>query len=172
MSRLIEKSRIWVITACLLAFTLSSSTAFAWGHHFGGRGRWWWWPGWFGWGVAATAVTAGAIVGSLPHGYTTVVVGGEPYYYYDDIYYRPAPGGYVVVQEPAPVAVVQEPMPAQVNVAPVQESVSDTIVINVPNAKGGYTPVQLTRHGGGYIGPQGEYYEHPTVKQLKALYDR
>jgi hypothetical protein len=100
------------------------------------------------------------------------VVGGTPYYYYDDVYYRPAPGGYVVVQEPTPVAVVQEPVVSVVNPTPVEENIGGAIVINVPNGQGGYTPVQLTRHGNGYIGPQGEYYEHPTVKQLKALYGR
>jgi len=171
MSRLIEKSKIWVVTLCLLAFTLSSSTAFAWGHHFGARARWWW-PGWFGWGVATTAVATGVIVGSLPHGYTTVVASGVPYYYYDDVYYRSAPGGYVVVQEPAPVAVVQEPRLTAASAASAQENVSEAIVINVPNAHGGYMPVQLTRHNEGYLGPQGEYYDHPTVKQLKVLYDK
>ena len=175
MSKLIEKSRVWVVTLCLLAFTLSSSTAFAWGHwgHYG-RDRWhWWWPGsWFGWGVAATALTAGVVAGSLPHGYTTVVVGGVPYYYYDNVYYRPASGGYVVVQEPAPVTVAQEPRPAVINVAPTQENASEAIVINVPNEHGSYTPVQLIRHGDGYIGPQGEYYEHPTIKQLETLYGK
>jgi len=100
MNRLIEKSKFWVVAVSLLAFSLSSSTAFAEWHH---RGRW----GWFGAGVAASALAAGVIVASLPHGYTTVVVDGSPYYYYDDIYYRSGPGGYVVVEAPA-TAVVRD----------------------------------------------------------------
>ena len=48
---------------------------------------------------------------------------------------------------------------------------ADAVTINIPNSKGGYTPVVLTKAGTGYIGPQGEYYaENPTVAQLKTLY--
>ena len=44
-------------------------------------------------------------------------------------------------------------------------------MINIPNSKGGFTPVRLIKHKNGYIGPQGEFYAgHPTVDALKALY--
>lgn len=57
--------------------------------------------------------------------------------------------------------------PAQV-VAPVY---SDTLVINVRNSNGSYTPVTLRREGGTYIGPRGErYLSVPTEEQLKAVY--
>lgn len=47
----------------------------------------------------------------------------------------------------------------------------ETVIINVPNSNGSYTPVKLTKHGQGYTGPQGEYYEsYPSVEQLKVLY--
>ena len=47
----------------------------------------------------------------------------------------------------------------------------DTVVINVPNANGSYTPVTLRRAGGSYVGPRGEYYTTmPTVEQLKGVY--
>ena len=47
----------------------------------------------------------------------------------------------------------------------------ETLIINIPNSNGSYTPVTLVRQGNGYIGPQGEYYaSRPTVAQLKVLY--
>jgi hypothetical protein len=52
---------------------------------------------------------AGAIVGSLPIGYQTVVVNGAPYNYYDGVYYQPGPSGYVEVYPPVGAAVVQPP---------------------------------------------------------------
>jgi len=49
--------------------------------------------------------------------------------------------------------------------------VADPVGINVPNARGGYTLVSLTRCQGGYLGPQGEYYAgNPTLGQLRVLY--
>jgi len=91
----------------------------------------------------------------------------DPYYYSDDIYYRPGPSGYVVVPAPAAAAVVTAP-----NITQPGATSGEAVVINIPNTNGGYTPVQLTKHKEGYVGPQGEYYEHPTVKQLKVLYGR
>ncbi len=53
----------------------------------------------------------------------------------------------------------------------VQVIQDDTVIVNVPNDNGSYTPVTLRRSGGGYIGPRGEYYiTMPTVEQLKAVY--
>ena len=52
---------------------------------------------------------AGAIVGSLPSGYQTVIVNGAPYNYYDGVYYQPGPSGYVEVYPPVGAAVVQPP---------------------------------------------------------------
>jgi len=47
----------------------------------------------------------------------------------------------------------------------------DTVVVNIPNSNGSFVPVRLTKHGSGYVGPQGEYYsENPTVEQLEVLY--
>ena len=43
--------------------------------------------------------------------------------------------------------------------------------VSIPNSNGTFTAVKLTKHGKGYLGPQGEFYiGHPTVAQLKALY--
>jgi hypothetical protein len=47
----------------------------------------------------------------------------------------------------------------------------DAFTVNIPNAKGGYTPVTLKRAGTGFTGPQGEYYtEFPRIEQLKVMY--
>ncbi|MFA6217753.1 MAG: DUF6515 family protein [Candidatus Omnitrophota bacterium] len=106
-------------------------------------------PGWFGISFSLNAPPLGAIITSLPFGYSTVIVAGEPYYYYNHIYYRRHPRGYFVV--PAPT--------------------SGTVVINVPQVRGGFIAVTLVKRGSGYVGPQGEYYEgNPTVEQLQALY--
>ena len=110
----------------------------------------------FGLFVGAPA-PLGVVVTALPFGYKTVVVAGTPYYYYNNVYYAACPSGYVVV--PAPSA-----NPA---------AGAATVVINVPNSDGSFTPVTLVRSRGGYIGPQGEFYAgSPTVEQLKALYGR
>ncbi len=121
-------------------------------------------PGWFGFSFSLNTPPRGAVITSLPFGYSTVIVAGEPYYYYNHIYYRRHPSGYLVVPAPvvsAPV-VVDPPLPALA---------SGTAVINVPHVKGGFTAVTLVRRATGYVGPQGEYYEgNPTVEQLQALY--
>jgi hypothetical protein len=224
----ILKVKLWVAILLSGIFIFSSFPAFAWEHHgdrYHFRENRWYRSGWFGFDVAVSALALGAVVASLPGGYSTVVVGGMPYYYYDDIYYRPAPDGYVVVERPVVVEqpvvaghpatvvnnasigyqpvvidgktyyvnngvyyiytsygyqVVQPPAgaqnpPAPVAVtAPAKDAASsvkeEPLVINVPNKQGGFTPVKLTKQGNGYVGPQGEYYERPTVNQLKALY--
>lgn len=176
MLKQILRSRVFVTMVLLL--TLSYPCAFARdndrGDHRGysredhrGEGRGsryyyrdgrWYRPGLFGFGVAVAALTIGALIDVLPPRHTTVIVDGTPYYYGDDHYYRQAPyGGYVVV---APPVLVQAPVQTQ-----------ETVTINIPNSRGGYTAVVLRRAGYGYLGPQGEYYaQSPTVEQLRALY--
>jgi hypothetical protein len=127
-------------------------------------------PGWFGFEAAIGIPPFGAVVTSIPLGYTTIVVGGEPYYCYNRVYYRHAPQGYVVV--PAPVVVAQSVV-TQPAVPQETQTGGDVIVINVPNANGSYAPVRLIKRYKGYEGPQGEYYpEHPTVEQLRVLYGK
>jgi len=118
----------------------------------------WYKHGWFGFDILVSVLAIGAFIDALPPRHTTVVVAGTPYYYGDNRYYRQAPnGGYVVVSPPM---LVQPPVQTQ-----------DTVTINIPNSRGGYTPVVLRRAGYGYLGPQGEYYaDSPTVDQLRALY--
>jgi hypothetical protein len=184
MTTRILKSKVLVVAVLLLACTVSCSVnAFAWGGHGGGghghysyHGGQWHNSGWF-WGSFAAGLTIGAIVATLPPYYETVYVRGSPYYYYDGIYYRPYPTGYVVVPAPATTTVVRVPAATTVLTVPAvtqpQVISGETVVINIPNASGGYTPVTVTKYKTGYIGPQGEYYEgHPTVEQLRALYGR
>ena len=183
MLKHILKYRLAVVLCLLLV--LCSSEAFAWGGgHYGGhyyRGGRWYRHGWFGFDVVVTALAIGALVDGLPPRYNTVVVGGVPYYYYDNTYYRPYPGGYVVV--PAPVMtqpVYVAPETAQpVVITPTapagypQAQTPEMVTINIPNSRGSYTPIPLRKSGNGFIGPQGEYYsEHPTVDQLKTLYGK
>jgi hypothetical protein len=117
--------------------------------------------------VFGTRAPFGVVITALPFGYQTTVAGGIRYYSYANVYYRDCASGYVVV-----------PAPAAMNFAavPVTNSYTaggESIVVNVPNANGSYTPVRLVRSGDGYIGPQGEYYPgNPTVDQLRALYGR
>ncbi|MDD5730219.1 MAG: hypothetical protein PHN57_03720 [Candidatus Omnitrophica bacterium] len=171
-------NKLLLVTGLCLTLVFSYSNAFAWGHE-GGRyhyhGGRWYGRGWFGIEFAIPSLRIGAVVDSLPFGYTTIVVGGIPYYCYDRVYYRPYPAGYIVVPEPAVVPVVPA---APVVVAPPamvqpQAPSQATVTINVPNSSGGYTPVTLIKRGEGYIGPQGEYYAgNPTVEQLRVLYGK
>jgi hypothetical protein len=68
--------------------------------HYYRNGKWYK-RGWFGFSIAVSALTIGAVIESLPPRTTIVVVGGTQYYHDDQYYYRQAPeGGYVVVQQP------------------------------------------------------------------------
>lgn len=186
MKNQIQKNKALIASVLLLAFLITCPlSAFAWGgrgghggrDHYsyrGGHGDYghyyyhgghWYHSGWF-WGWFGAGLAIGTIVATLPPYYETVYVGGNPYYYYDNAYYRPCPSGYVVVQAPATTTIVTAPAVTQP-----YAMYGQTVVVNVPNARGGYTAVTLTRHGTGYLGPQGEYYEgNPTVEQLRALY--
>lgn len=184
MTKQILKNKVLVVVVILLAFPLSySSNAFAEGGHgdhghdhghYYYRGDHWYHSGWF-WGSFATGLAIGTIVAVLPFYHETVYVSGAPYYYYDNVYYRAYSSGYIVVPAPTTATVVTAPAATTVVIAPTvtqpKATSGEMIVINIPNASGGYTPVTLTKHKTGYIGPQGEYYEgHPTVEQLRVLY--
>lgn len=190
MVHAILKNKLFVIIICCLVLALSCSNAFAWGHRgYYWHGDRWWGPGWFGFDVAVSALAIGAMVEALPRGYATVVVNGAPYYYYDNVYYRPYAGGYVVVQEPINTyqvvqspGVVESAAPVVQTQATVAESTAsygisanteEEFTVNIPNARGGYTPVTLRRSGNGFIGPQGEFYpEFPKISLLKVMYGK
>ena len=47
----------------------------------------------------------------------------------------------------------------------------NTIMVNVTNSNGSVIQVPLRRHGVGYVGPRGEYYDNlPTEDQLRPVY--
>ena len=113
----------------------------------------------------------GAIVRSVPPDYQAVVINGVTYYTDNGTYYIYTRNGYQVVLRPAPSVpvVAVQPAPA-VTAQPVPD---DPFTVNVPNDKGGYTPVVIKRSGNGFTGPQGEFYpEFPKVAQLKSMYGK
>ena len=120
-------------------------------------------PSLFSFEIAVAIPPLGAVVHFLPFGYRRLIIGGSTYYYYDNIYYRTCPTGYVVVSEP----VVSQ------NVIAMQNLSGARVPINIPNSNGSYTTIILIKQGGGYLGPQGEYYPgNPTLEQLKSLYGK
>jgi hypothetical protein len=155
------------------------SSGYNWGggdKHYYRDGKWYR-HGWLGFDIAVSALTIGALIDSLPPRHTTIVVAGTPYYYYSNYYYQPYPyGGYVVVPPPMlaqSVTVVPQAAPIAAAIMQSQPQVREASTINIPNTRGGYTAVMLTKAGTGYVGPQGEYYsDNPTVEQLKVLYGK
>jgi hypothetical protein len=103
----------------------------------------------------------------LPAGYYD----DAPYYPVEDIVpvssLMPGTPPVIVVEPPAPVNVLQ-PV-----ITPVTVDTQDSYTVNIPNDKGGYTPVILKRSGEGFVGPQGEYYpKFPKVSQLILMYGK
>lgn len=189
---MIQKKKLWLMVGAAVITALSSSCMapppppgriivagphervgyYVYGHH--GRrhfiaGRW-------------VRPRAGVYVEYLPEGYSSVIVRGVPYYYFDGAYFRPSGPGYVVVtvaesnsapaDQSPPAAAELPPWPSgEQATSPPSVPSSDTVTVSVPNSRGGFTPVKLVKHDGGYVGPQGEFYSgHPTVDELKALY--
>ena len=64
--------------------------------------------------------------------------------------------------------------PRYVIVEAPQTIAPQSIVINVPNKNGSFTPVTLQiAHNGTYIGPEGEVYPtRPTMEQLQQMYGK
>jgi hypothetical protein len=109
----------------------------------------------------------GAVVEAVPAGYRVIAVNGVAYYTVDNVYYRYTPQGYMVVAPPA-VQVVS-PVPVVHSLADAGQS----FTVYVPDSRGGYTGVVITRWGSGFIGPQGEFYpEFPGIEQLGVMYSK
>ena len=106
--------------------------------------------------------------------YQPVIVNGVTYYVNNGIYYIYTQYGYQAVA--APTGVTTPPPVTQVEAVstiPATVDVDDSVTINIPNSKGGYTAVLLKRSGKGFIGPQGEFYnEFPKVSQLQVIYGK
>ncbi len=105
--------------------------------------------------------------------YQPIIVNGVTYYVNNGNYYLYTSYGYQLVSPP--VTVVQSA--PTITTQPIQVTTSvntdDSITLNIPNDKGGYTAVVLKRSGSGFVGPQGEFYsQFPKVSQLKVMYGK
>jgi hypothetical protein len=138
------------------------------------------WPDTYYYGAAY--YPPGAVLVSPPV-YQPVLINGQTYYLNDGTYYMYNGYSYQPVAPPQvadvqqPVTEIQpppviEPAASETN-APSPEVAPDSITINIPNAKSGYTAVTLKKSGTGYIGPQGEFYpKFPKVSELKVIYGK
>lgn len=127
--------------------------------------------GYYGWGSYWPYWSVGTFFTYLPDDYTIVYVDGTPYYYCDGSYFTTNSVGYVIVPTPEPTTDQATVSSNKTVVAQANSASSDTTTVNVPNSKGGFTPVKLVKHKDGFVGPQGEFYSgHPSIDALKALY--
>jgi uncharacterized protein YcfJ len=47
----------------------------------------------------------------------------------------------------------------------------NTVAVNITNSNGSISQVRLKKHGVGYVGTRGEYYQHwPTEDELRPIY--
>lgn len=133
----------------------------------------------------------GYVLVSPSTSYQPVVVNGVTYYVNNGVYYIYTAYGYQAVTPPvvasqpvvvSPPVVASQPVVTSQGVViqsavtvptPAAADIEDTITVNVPNDKGGYTAVILKPSGKGFVGPQGEFYpEFPKVSQLKLMYGK
>lgn len=114
----------------------------------------------------------GAIVRIVSPDCDQVIIRGATYYTSNGVYYRRISRGYQVVEPPS-VVIIEEPVTERevVMTKPTRNNDQDSFTVNISNNRGGYTAVVLKRSGGGFIGPQGEFYpDFPKVEQLKLMY--
>jgi hypothetical protein len=138
------------------------------------------WPGYYGYGYPYDPYyypyaepyyyAAPAVVSTTS--YQPVVVNGVTYYLNNGVYYTYTQYGYQAVATPAGVAAPQA-APVGAETTTVSAEADNSITINIPNGKGGYTAVVLKKSGTGFVGPQGEFYaEFPKVSQLQTMYGK
>jgi len=123
-------------------------------------------------GYVTVPAPVGAVVTTLPARHRTLILDGVTYHEYDGVYYKGGPAGYTVVpisQVDAPITIAKA-----VDTTGSAGSSDESLVVNVPNRNGSYTPVTLQLAGNGmYIGPQGEVYPNrPGLEQLQAMYGK
>ncbi len=171
--RIITKILFLVLFLGLLVIRPTSSYAYWHGHGHSYVGISFGWPGpyygypYYPYYPYAEPYYPGVVVASSS--YQPVVVNGVTYYVNNGVYYIYTQYGYQAVA--APGGAVTQAAPA----APVTATSSDnnSITINIPNAKGGYTAVVIKKSGNGFVGPQGEFYaEFPKVSQLQTMYGK
>lgn len=112
-----------------------------------------------------------------------VIIDGVLYYSVNGVTYIPLANGYQVVPAPTVLVTTNSAIMAPATVAVPATVVShvptavtadkEMFTVNIPNSQGTYTAVSLRRSGGGFVGPQGEFYtEFPRVEQLKIMYGK
>ena len=137
----------------------------------------------FGDAYLAAPAPIGAIVRTIPRDYKPIVIDGITYYIVHGSVYMQTTNGYQVMpQKPFMIEKYADEqknvisVPAQTTLISQQPAATNeegAFTVNIPNSKGGYTPVTIKKSGDGYIGPQGEYYqEFPKVEQLKTRYSK
>ncbi len=135
----------------------------------------------FGDAYLAAPAPVGAVVRTIPRAYKPIVIDGANYYIVHGSVYMQTPIGYQVMpQKPFMIEKASTDQKDMMSIPPQttlnsQQSVGtdaeESVTINIPNSKGGYTPVTIKKSGDGFVGPQGEQYqEFPKVEQLKTKY--
>jgi hypothetical protein len=159
--------KVLFVAAMISPLIMGSALSYAFDHNGGGHG--YGHDGWHGHSYVGVNFSV------WPDNYYY----GAPYYYpADEVLVSPPVYEPVVINE-APETVIQQPATVIEPAAPVITSaaatsdIPDSITINIPNDKGGYTAVALNKSGNGFIGPQGEFYpQFPRVSQLKVIYGK
>ncbi|MDD2463545.1 MAG: DUF6515 family protein [Desulfobulbus sp.] len=107
----------------------------------------------------------GALIATLPEGFTTITVGAETFFVFEEVFYRRQTNehsGYEVV--PSPVNPM--PMPPPPPPRPLFD-LPDMVTIQAHRGANRAVPVVLKRNGHRWIGPNGEIYDRlPTEQQL------
>jgi len=109
----------------------------------------------------------GALVPSLPDGYTTITVGPETFFVLEGTFFRQIPDrGYEVVPSPVePVHMPPPPPPMPPSMANFEPAEMVSILVHGTNNK--TSQVVLRRDGHRWIGPKGEVFDRlPTEQQL------
>ncbi len=98
-----------------------------------------------------------------------MIVNGNTYYVKNGVYY--IYNGYYYQDVPPPVVNIVQSVPNQAVSVTAEDKNGDYLTVNIPNHKGGFTPVTLKRSNAGFIGPQGELYkDFPKIAQLETIY--
>ena len=135
----------------------------------------------FGDAYLAAPAPRGAIVRTIPRDYKPIVIDGVTYYIvHGSVYMQTASGYQVMPQKPFMIEKYADEQKNMINIPaqtaivsqqPVAANAEESFIVNIPNSKGGYTPIDIKKSGDGYTGPQGErYQEFPKVEELKTRY--
>ncbi len=105
-------------------------------------------------GFVWVAPPIGFVLATLPFGYTTFYLGGIEYYSYAGVYYRSAPGGYVVINEPDELPPVWE-----VDAPPADFIIVNTEILNVRSGPASDFPVISEVYYGDKLPVIGTYHK-------------